>query len=68
MNVHCNQHGLLKPCPEHLIHRGQKAFGQTPVKLRRINPASPQPCRRTLCQLATKLPADQVKHHPGAVT
>jgi len=68
MNVHCNQQGLLKPCPERLVHRSQKPFGPGLTSLRRTKTACPQLCKHTVCQVATKLPADQVKHHPGAVT
>ena len=64
MNVHCTQQGLLKPCPERLVHR---PFGQGLTSLHRTKTASPQLCKHTVCQVATKLPADQVKHHPGAV-
>ena len=69
MNVHCNQQvaALLKPCPEGLVHRSQQPFGPGPTLLRRIKKAFPQLSKHTVCQVATKLPADQVKHHPGAV-
>ena len=65
MNVHCNQQGLLNPCPERLVHR---PFGAGLTFLPRTKTASPQPCKHTVCRVDTKLPADQVKQHPGAVT
>lgn len=70
MNVQGNQQvaALLKPCPERLVHRSQRPFGPGPTLLRRIETAVPQLSKHTVCQVATKLPADQVKHHPGAVT
>lgn len=69
MRVHCNQPELLKPCPHSLTHCGQKPFGPvlTPVNVRKIKSAKPQPVRHACCQVATELPGNQFKNASGVV-
>ena len=65
MNVQTKQDLLLKQCSKRFLHRTPFAAVQNAAGRVR---SSAQANRNISCQVTTKLPANKVQHHSGAVT